>query len=100
MKWLKSLFGKKSNKKNNSSKLRFDKNKCQHCGSENFTYDSYWNEFICQNCGYIVESKKLKKYLASTSIFKNESINKKNNEKQKTLSCSYFNGKGVIKKEY
>jgi transcription initiation factor TFIIIB Brf1 subunit/transcription initiation factor TFIIB len=35
----------------------FKEKVCIKCGNKNFEYDEYFNEYSCQNCGWILDSK-------------------------------------------
>lgn len=62
MSWIKKLLGIVDKKDTLvTPSLESGENRCQKCGSTNFSYDKYWKESCCQQCGWIVPGNKASK---------------------------------------
>lgn len=58
MSWLKKLLGIDRRDKLAKSSLKSGDDICPKCGNTNFSYDSYWKESCCQQCGWAVPGNK------------------------------------------
>jgi len=58
---LRGLFGKRKRDRFGSHLTRFDDRACPKCGSKYFSYNSYWKESCCTQCGWIVPGNKATK---------------------------------------
>lgn len=56
---LQKVFRGEKRSKATPALARFDG--CPKCGSMKLSYDSYWNESCCQECGWIVQGEKADK---------------------------------------
>ena len=56
MGFLDKLFGKKA-KDESHQRIHFDEGLCDKCGCPNFEYDSFWNEYSCKNCGWVMKDE-------------------------------------------
>ncbi len=61
MNGLRKLFGERKRDKFAPHLSLFDDRACQKCGSKYFSYDSYWKESCCQQCGWTVSGNKANK---------------------------------------
>lgn len=59
MGWLLKLLGIEKKEKSTSALQRSGDDTCPKCGDADFSYDSYWKESCCQQCGWIFEGKKV-----------------------------------------
>lgn len=55
------LFGDRKREKFESHLTRLDDRVCPKCGSNSFSYDSYWKESCCTQCGWTVQGNKATK---------------------------------------
>lgn len=68
MSWIRRIFGITKKDFKVAPALGPEKNICSRCGNSDFSYDSYWKEFSCQKCGWIIpgEMEKQKQQPQST----------------------------------
>jgi RecB family exonuclease len=58
MSWIKKLLGIDRNDNLAKSSLKSGEDICPECGNTIFSYDTYWKESCCQQCGWIVPGNK------------------------------------------
>ena len=58
MSWIKKLLGIDRNDNMAKFSMKTGEDICPKCGDTNFSYDRYWKESCCQQCGWIVPVNK------------------------------------------
>jgi len=53
------LFGRRKADKSSRVSRSFD-DSCPKCGNVTFSYDSYWNESCCQQCGWTIQGNRVR----------------------------------------
>jgi len=61
MSWMKKLLGIDNRDNLGNISLKSDEDICPKCGNRKFSYDTYWKESCCQQCGWTVSGNKASK---------------------------------------
>ena len=80
MSWIKKLLGIDRSDNLVKSTLKSGENICPKCGDTNFSYDTYWKESCCQQCGWIIpgnKASKAKQTKTTSSVNRPPKISKK-----------------------